>query len=816
MALASVLDPAMFRRRDYFTGFVVVRLQPALARVEASDLAAAARDREIGALGEVLAAYGVKDCRRLVTSLRLSELLALEQRATFSEFRPLRSLASYWRLDLRHAPQRMGELVMNLLGLPAVDDAYIDIAVGLPAVTPGDEPLSSYQGHLDPAPQGIDAKFAWNLAGGDGAGIGFVDVEAGWNLAHEDLAGKTPTLIVGVNNPGFAESTHGTASLGVVVASDNGVGLIGVAPGASSVRVASVWDGSTPGHVVDAVAAAAQVMSAGDVMMLELETARGSITHWPDNHPVEIKDAEFDAIRLAVAAKNIVVVAAAGNAGANLDAYVSPQGTSIGKQVLNRASADFRDSGAIMVGAATSSLPHQRWLGASGGGSNYGSRVDCYAWGENVATCGFGFPSLGLTLDPNKSYWAGFNATSAATAIIAGAAVALQGMKKAATGATLTSQQMRALFADPTLGTPTDLSLPATIGPMPDLRRINAFLRLGPDLYLRDMVGDTGAVPSNNPVGASPDVIVLNAKVVDPAAAFTGPANENRDDLGASAVAGADAQVYLRMKNRGGGDAQGVTARVWWIEQVTAAIPLTVKWNLIGEIAGTNVPAGDVLTVAGPITWDSQDMPPAGHYCLAAALDCAQDPAPSGIEAIAHWDEFVQLVQNSNKVTWRNIDITTATLNRWISPRFLIVGAADMGRQFDFVIEQRLPGETHLALQVPAHFAGLLHARADCAVGIETRDEDDAVMVLPAQPAIRLGHVLMPRAARFPARFLISAPEGVHGNGHEITIRQLYHGIEIGRLTYRFNNPREIAGRTDKSRASASQSRAPRIDSANN
>ena len=65
--------------------------------------------------------------------------------------------------------------------------------------------------------------------------------------------------------------------------------------------------------------------------------------------------ADFDAIRLAVAL-GIVVVEAAGNGGFDLDNYTD----GAGDFVLRRGSVDFKDSGAIMVGASTSTVPHNR------------------------------------------------------------------------------------------------------------------------------------------------------------------------------------------------------------------------------------------------------------------------------------------------------------------------------------------------------------------------------------------------------------------------------------------------------------------------
>ena len=65
--------------------------------------------------------------------------------------------------------------------------------------------------------------------------------------------------------------------------------------------------------------------------------------------------ADFDAIRLAVA-HGIIVVEAGGNGNNNLDTWTNAGGLTI----LNRSSVNFTDSGAIMVGAALSPLPHNR------------------------------------------------------------------------------------------------------------------------------------------------------------------------------------------------------------------------------------------------------------------------------------------------------------------------------------------------------------------------------------------------------------------------------------------------------------------------
>ena len=96
----------------------------------------------------------------------------------------------------------------------------------------------------------------------------------------------------------------------------------------------------------------------------------------------------------------------------DLDLYADPDG----HRTLDRFGADFQDSGAIMVGAASSTVPHIRRPS-----SNFGSRIDCYAWGENVDTL-----STDRDGEATDLYTTSFNETSGASAIISGAAVITQ------------------------------------------------------------------------------------------------------------------------------------------------------------------------------------------------------------------------------------------------------------------------------------------------------------------------------------------------------------------------------------------------------
>jgi hypothetical protein len=798
-----------YRRRDVFTGSVIVRLKPDVARRVTGDLSDAPTDDDLRPLRSLLDEFAIKDSRPAARRVKREQILEWERRAAGTRLAPLHSLTAYWRLDLREQPERMPQLVERLLRLPAVDDAYIETAVEPAVVQPADDPMfGNDQKYLQAAPVGIDAQWAWLQPSGDGSDVNVADVEAGWNRNHEDLAGQSITIIgdnhapqstapPGVlSDPAFNDWTHGTAVLGILAARDNAIGVIGAAPGVKHIYAASVWEAATgtPGHVVDALTSVMQVLVPGDVVLLELQTARGNVTGFPDNHPIEIKPLERDAIRLAVA-NNLVVIEAAGNGATDLDQYVvrdrngNPILDSAGRiqRPLNRNDPTFQESGAIMVAAGTSTVPHQ-WSNPS----NYGSRIDCYAWNDSIGTCGFGVMSL---FEPNANKWYrnDFGGTSGASAIVAGAAVLLQSMHVGAKGAFIPPATMRTLLSDPNRNTKADPSAPARpIGVMPNLRGVSISLGLGPDVYLRDAVGDDGAVPSMGAVSLSPDIIAWPTAVANAAAQFgENSVNRDKDDLTGPLAPNKDAFIYLRMSNRGSVDAPNVVGRIWWSEPGTN-LTNPANWQLIGQTSPITVPAGDVLTVAGPVTWPAARVPPAGHYCLVAMLDCPRDPAPDLGAAIAN---FEALVRDANNITWRNFDVVSTLWQqgRWRSYEFFIAGAYARALPFDLEIMQDLLDATRIALEVPFELAELIARRNDVEV-IADQAGQSAKIALPGQREFRLRDIPLPANARYPARVHVSAPEGTRSDQGTLAIRQLHDGLELGRMTWRFATARTETG----------------------
>lgn len=753
------------------SGFVIVRLRQGLATGEGDALIDVAKRLQLAGLAGVLQAYDLSG-RRSVRSLRPGQIRELERKAAASDFPPLHSLTSYWRIDMRHVPDRIEEVIQRLTALPEVDRAYRELSTSDPLVNPADDDYNADQDYLDAAPVGIDARWAWTQPNSEGGGIAFVDLEQGWFPNHEDLVAKAPTLIYGDNRDGvgFYKGNHGAAVLGEVVGIDNAVGVVGIAPAVTSVRMVSHYDAATdtPLHVADAVLAAIPAMTPGDVLLLEVQRGVGQ--------PTETDDADFEAVRLAVA-NGIIVVEAAGNGSVDLDAY-----TDGGLQVLNRGSADFRDSGAIMVGAANAAMPHDR-----AGFSCFGSRVDCYGWGNSIVTCGYGDLDDGGG-DDNLTYTDTFGGTSGASPMVTGAALIIQGRYEATTGTRLSPTQMRTLLADPATGTAQGPNIAGNIGVMPNLRAIiETSLGLVPDVYIRDNASDTGAVPTPGGISTSPDIIVRPVAVADPTAAFgEGSGTENSMTLGFEAEAGQDNFIYVRMRNRGSSDANGVTATVYWSEVATLVTP--ASWHFIGTTAAVNVPQGDTLIVAAPLTWPAAQIPATGHYCFVGLLHQPQDPAPP-IPGPTDWSGFTGLIRNQNNVTWRNFNVVDEIPDPDSDPAalpFVIAGAPDRAREFELQIVRNLPRDARLQLEVPLGLAAKLRRGRLWKIEID-RERRLALIDLPPLPRIDLGAVRLGADARYRSRFVVHGSPGLRGGGHGIAVRQLFEKQEVGRVSWQFH-----------------------------
>jgi hypothetical protein len=325
------------------------------------------------------------------------------------------------------------------------------------------------QRYLKPAPEGIGVQAAW-AKGVDGLGVRIIDLERGWVLGtHEDLP-KTIRLLAGVKEA--ASRFHGLAVLGILAAIDDVRGVAGICPAATLDVVSYIerQGGRTTERIADRIATTARNMPFGGVLLLEVQE--------PDRRfntklPVESVRLQFEAIHLATSL-GIVVVEAAGNGKFDLDTFTDIDG----RHTLNPGvPGEFKQSNAIMVGASRGSFPHQR-----NDLSNFGSRIDCFAYGDRIATTGdLDKPDVpSIYWDPDKEYRPGrfgFGGTSGASAIIAGVCVLVQDLRDrlpvVGPAGRLGPVAMRALLAKRGNGTDSFL-VTDRIGVMPDFAKILA------------------------------------------------------------------------------------------------------------------------------------------------------------------------------------------------------------------------------------------------------------------------------------------------------------------------------------------------------
>ncbi len=350
-------------------------------------------------------------------------------------------------------------------------------AAGAPAATPDFEGRQVY---LNPAPEGIDARYAWTLAGGRGAGLKIIDCEWGWRFEHEDLIDRQFGCVAGTDTTSRDFENHGTAVIGVLGGDINGFGIIGICPDAY-VGGSSFVGQSTSTAIVKA----ADQLSAGDLMILEVHRAGPNATGngqfgyiavewWPD---------DFAAIRYAVN-KGIIVCEAAGNGYQDLDdpVYDTP---AVGfpaswKNPFNPANPT---SGAVVIGAgAPPPGTHGRDHGPDRSRlafSNYGQRVDAQGWGREVTSVGYG--DLQGDSDANNNlaarnrwYTDMFSGTSSASPIVTGALACAQGVLKTQGAPLLTSHTARSLLRSTGSLQQDAPTRPATqrIGNRPDLRQM--------------------------------------------------------------------------------------------------------------------------------------------------------------------------------------------------------------------------------------------------------------------------------------------------------------------------------------------------------
>jgi hypothetical protein len=405
--------------------------------------------------------------------------------ATYTDV-PVPDLSVYYSVEV--SGPDLDKLASSLIEVETIEAAYVkppaeppqflnDMAAAPEEAPPITPDFTARQGYLDPAPGGIDARFAWTVAGGRGAGVGIIDIEGAWRFSQEDLLLNQGGVIGGVQSTDIRWRNHGTAVVGEFGGDVNALGVTGICPDANA-RAISIF-GPGQGSAA-AIRQAANALNPGDIILIELhrpgprhnfqsrddQLGYIAVEWWPD---------DFAAIQFA-AGRGVIVVEAAGNGAENLDDAIynnaAPGFPPGWTNPFNRAN---RDSGAIVVGAgAPPPATHGRNHGPDRSRldfSNFGALVDAQGWGREVTTAGYGDLQGGVNED--LWYTDRFSGTSSASPIVVGAVGSLQGIARAR-GTPLTPATARAhLRATGSLQQDAP-GRPATqrIGNRPDLRAL--------------------------------------------------------------------------------------------------------------------------------------------------------------------------------------------------------------------------------------------------------------------------------------------------------------------------------------------------------
>jgi hypothetical protein len=751
---------------------------------------------------------------------------------------PKRSLRHFWVLDPRGVYE--SDVVLRAASLLAATDSigsvyperyltlpFVD-ASGEPEYTVGDQGWVSGDHAGDvPLQSGVhaDSPAVWPLF--DGAGIGFFDIERGWYFEHEELekvaaidavADPYIDLVAGASSDSKGAINHGTMSLGVVLAQVNDVGIAGLAPGCDFKGVATIGEPEAP-DLIGAMLEAIDRTDAGDVILIEVETVR-RISGKVDKEceapaagdmlgglPVEVDEHHFLAIWYAVALGR-VVIEPAGNGDDclldgewDLDAF-EKEWEADWAMSLDRGSSDFLDSGAIMVSACDRELvavgQHRRASWA-----NFGSRVDCYAWGEFVRTAAAISPNLDL-----GSYYGWYGGTSSASAIVAGCAVLVQQMHLAATGSRALPGTIRQLLSDPNLGTAVVDEADAVVGSMPDLGLIAPMVL--PDLYVRDSVDDDGSTPQAS-VFQSPDILLRAAPLTPDEVVDLSEGGSLAEALvpNSKVTVGEANFLYLRVANRGVEAAVGGAATLYWSEAASLVVP--EDWKPIADVGGAtridlpDIDPGTGPVLAGPLVWQpGPGEAPDTHGCFIAVLDHPRDQAPPLFPTDpalppANFDTFLSFVGSSNNVAWRNFSVVNppvagqATTDgvpgaddvtpAWeATERFEMRGEHEQARVFDFRLENELASPALVTIEVPEEVErDAVEAGSSLPAGGSAGTGVRALVVPAGETAFSLR--LEPRT-RYPCTLRIQVPAGADEVEGRIAIVQSHERREVGRFTW--------------------------------
>ncbi len=226
---------------------------------------------------------------------------------------------------------------------------------------------------------------------------------------------------------------------------------------------------------------------------------------------------------------------------------------------------------------------------------------------------------------------------------------------------------------------------------------------IGPDLYVRDVLEDTGEEPGIQSC-MSPDII--NRKQKADYETLKQINDMTNDTLCQNIEWDQDNYVYFRIFNCGS-FFSSCTFRLFISPASTFCSPAT--WREVGhrdtlisiKPGGSWMPEwADQCIVFPKSLINSLGK---GHYCFIGIIECAEDPAPDRT-LIGTYEEFYDFIRKSNNYAWRNCDIMDDVPIKPapIYKEFVITGFGAEKGLVEFEVDARnLPEDTELQILVP-------------------------------------------------------------------------------------------------------------------
>jgi hypothetical protein len=206
--------------------------------------------------------------------------------------------------------------------------------------------------------------------------------------------------------------------------------------------------------------------------------------------------------------------------------------------------------------------------------------------------------------------------------------------------------------------------------------RLARALPFTPSIHVRDSVDDTGRLGHGSSAGRSPDIIVAQTALADPAAAFADLSDNHRSDR---IVHGVDQNIYVRVHNASDVEVD-VDVEVSWVQPNAALTAGDVnapafdgsKWQVVAPVgpAAVSVPARGWALAR--VIWQRTDVPPpsteagvfnaVGLAVLISSSSGAGDAAPqrSRVRDAASFWSFFSRMRESNNAAFRVVEYAGA------------------------------------------------------------------------------------------------------------------------------------------------------------